>query len=275
MTHSADGLWVSSDYYLRLVKAAGDALKNGGTVGPLNEPGAAGNNTVEHSNGPIFWRNSFERRTGRLGYGASGEGHNPTYTPVRHIEIDVGVPNGSTISNTNATVTGAFTTNRPRNNDGLILNWNATVDNYNPPSTTLGMVYSASAGGSYSARSGDSAFRLAGNKTSTGNAEYIYKIANTRIKANSNMSLTFWIKTENAQGGKINVELKRADGVLLNTGYTNTGTPDGNGWQKRTVAIPAGWSGNYITEIIIAFRDDSSEIGGFAALIDDIMIANN
>lgn len=264
-THSADGLWLSSDYYLRLAKESIDALKRkkatGASVGPLNEYGNASSVIVEHSLGPVYWRNSFERRTGRLKYGSGGS---PPSFPVNHLQIDVGVPNGGvTGTPLNVNVSGSFTVNRER------IAWNAASDDYTPPSATLGMVYS-------DAKSGGSSFRLTGSRTAGSSASYLYRIANVRIKASSDMALSYWIKTENPLGENVTVDLKLDNGAYLSdiAAYQNTGSPQNN-WQQRTVSLPAAANGRYITEVIAAYRDSGASTGAFAAFIDDIIIMNN
>ena len=54
-TFSGDGIWVSSDYYLRLAAAASDMLRG--------EIANTGEIPIAYSNGPIYFRNSFESRT--------------------------------------------------------------------------------------------------------------------------------------------------------------------------------------------------------------------
>ena len=278
-THAADGKWLSADYYLRMARAASQALQKklaagrgsttagaAGYTGPLNDYNDQYSIIVEHSFGPVLWRNSFERRNGRLKYGA-GEGQPGVISaPVGHLQVDVGVPSGGVKGvPRNVTVTGAFTVNRPA------LGYNDRSDSYTPPSTTLGMVYTGNA------KSGGSAFRLAGNKTAA-DASYLYKIAETRIKINPGSTLDFWQRAENALGANVTVDLLLNNGVYLSetAGYNlhNDGPPQ-NGWQKKTVNIPAVLEGRYITEVIIAYRDNSTATGSFAALIDDIVILNN
>jgi hypothetical protein len=55
LTSSADGIWCSSDFQLRVAGAAVQMLKGQRPV-TTNVP-------VAHSNGPVYYRNSFERRT--------------------------------------------------------------------------------------------------------------------------------------------------------------------------------------------------------------------
>jgi hypothetical protein len=274
LTHSADGKWLSSDYYLRLAKVSVDALKKkiaagggntssgNGYTGPLNETGL-NSVTVEHSLGPVFWRNSFERREGRLKYGTSEGGGTPTSVTVRHLQIDVGIPSGDVIGTPQGvTISGTFTTNRSK--------VEGESDSYTPPSTSLGMVYKTS----HDARSGDSAFRLAGS-TATGTSSYLYKIADTRIKANSNMVLSFWQKAENSLGANVTVDLLLDNGTYLSatSGYELQGTATVGTWVERKVILPTIVNNRYITAVIVAYRDTGTG-GNFATLIDDITIKN-
>ncbi|MCL2762112.1 MAG: hypothetical protein FWD36_02745 [Treponema sp.] len=270
-THSADGLWLSSDYFMRIAKASVDALKgrvnSGTTVGPLNNYGNASSVIVEHSEGPIFWRNSFERRTGRTKYGVNEQQPGrPNEYPIYNLQIDVGVPNGGLIGTAqNVTVTGAFTVNRPR------VDRNDQPDSYTPPSTTLGMVYTGDA------KSGGSAFRLAGTRTAGTGASYLYRIANTRIRVSSTMSLSFWQRAENTLGANVVVDLRLDNSTYLSdvTGYNlRDDGPVQDGWQRKIVDIPAAQAGRYITDVIVVYRDTGTATGNFAALIDDIMIYN-
>jgi hypothetical protein len=211
---------------------------------------------VEHSEGPLFWRNSFERRSGRAWT-------NAVNVPIGHLQLDVGVPNGGVTGTTsNVTVGATFTVNRPTVNDGI------TSDTYTPPSTSLGMVYPTGGG-----KSGESAFRLAGTRTAGTNASYMYKIAETRIKANNNMALTYWQKAEDALGANVIVDLRSGSTYLSGTATVTSGeTVDG--WQRKTINIPANWANSYITEVIIAYKDTGTTTGSFVALIDDIEIKN-
>tara|TARA_R110002050_G_scaffold172142_2_gene304418 strand:+ start:11623 stop:14175 length:2553 start_codon:yes stop_codon:yes gene_type:complete len=54
LTLSADGIWVSSDFYLRVAGAATTMLKS------LESPSSALN--IPYSEGPVYYRNSFEKR---------------------------------------------------------------------------------------------------------------------------------------------------------------------------------------------------------------------
>ena len=264
-TFATDGVWLSSDYYMRIAGGMIQAFKeNRGNIPPLNEYSNPRSIIVEHSQGPIFWRNSFERREGRLKTNGGRE-----ISPVRHVQLDVGVPNGEVLGTPqNAAVSGPFTVNRPA------VTRTTRVDRYSPPSATLGMVYSAASGGDYSARSGDSAFRLAGERTAGTGASYNYKIADVRVRVGSGMSLSYWIHAAGL-GTNVIVDLLLDNGAYVSASAAaqNTGSPQ-NGWQQRTLSLPAALSGRYITAVIVAYRDSGTATGNFAALIDDIIIRN-
>lgn len=54
LTLSTDGTWLSSDYYLRVAAAATTMLKSSETP--------SGTVSIPHSEGPVYYRNSFEQR---------------------------------------------------------------------------------------------------------------------------------------------------------------------------------------------------------------------
>jgi len=54
LTLSADGYWLSEDFYLRLAGASTEAIKSSSPI-PNTIP-------IDHSSGPVFYRNSFEKR---------------------------------------------------------------------------------------------------------------------------------------------------------------------------------------------------------------------
>lgn len=67
LTLSADGIWVSPDYYLRVAGEATAMLKS--AAAPV------GKVAVPHSLGPVYYRNSFEKRfTSWVRNGVKGEG---------------------------------------------------------------------------------------------------------------------------------------------------------------------------------------------------------
>lgn len=67
LTLSADGTWLSSDFYLRVAGAATTMLKSSETP--------SGTVSIPHSEGPVYYRNSFEKRfTEWVNNGVKGSG---------------------------------------------------------------------------------------------------------------------------------------------------------------------------------------------------------
>lgn len=72
-TLSADGTWLSSDFYLR---EAGEITKMLRGERPLTDKVP-----VPHANGPVFWRNGFEQRPATMTL-TRGQSHGETLCPV-------------------------------------------------------------------------------------------------------------------------------------------------------------------------------------------------
>ena len=87
LTTSADGIWCSSDFQLRVAGAAIEMLK-GTRVATNTVP-------VPYSNGPVFYRNSFEKRTTAYNY------VNGVAQSTGTFNIDPCFYNPSELSNTN------------------------------------------------------------------------------------------------------------------------------------------------------------------------------
>ncbi len=88
VTLSADGTWLSSDFYLRLANAAIDLIK--GTRTETQEV------PIAHSNGPVFYRNSFEKRFAKYNKGANSGYFNIDpcfYNPA--VSANAGTGNGA------------------------------------------------------------------------------------------------------------------------------------------------------------------------------------
>lgn len=106
LTLSADGTWLSSDYYLRVAGAATEMLKSSET--PL------GTVSVPHSEGPVYYRNSFEKRFTeweRNGVKGSGfENLDPCFYKASQLEKNnISVPICAIEKNENNAKSGAYT----------------------------------------------------------------------------------------------------------------------------------------------------------------------
>lgn len=88
VTGAADGQWVSSDYYLRLTAAVSQML--------CGERELTEEIPISYSEGPVFWRNSFEKRN--LTYQYNGN------SVTELLNIDVCVKNGEVTESNAVTV---------------------------------------------------------------------------------------------------------------------------------------------------------------------------
>jgi hypothetical protein len=94
LTLSADGTWVSSDFYLRLAGAATQLLK--GTQTPTTTV------PIPYSEGPVYYRNSFEKRSASYSGGSGIYPIDPCFNSPS-VLTNSGVTDGSVVIENNAT----------------------------------------------------------------------------------------------------------------------------------------------------------------------------
>ena len=223
VTGAADGNWVSSDFYLRLTAAVGELLRG--------ERTAAAEVPIAYSEGPVFWRNSFEKRA--LTYK-----NNSGSFVTGLFRVDVGVPNGAVLENTNVTVSASDAVER------------AAVANT----------------GTYS-------FALSGSTVHHAPSSLCYKIANTKITLQENTVLSYSLYAENTLGEQVYVDLIFDNGERLCDLQGGVNTRQGVAGDRVTVSIPVSGAlaGRTVTAVAIAFEAETQ--GDFSAYIDDICIA--
>lgn len=232
LTLATDGKWLSSDFYLRAAKACIEMLKGKSELRPTID--------IPHSEGPIYWRNSFERRGGRQKSGGDGS---IKIKEIPDLPLDVCVPNGGTIEEKTSGIEIDGRVNEMIKSD---------------------------------AKSGESSFRLGGT-VNVKNGSYYYKIADTKInsKGDSELILAFSLKPENDMGRNVYVDL-----ILDGNEYLSDILPEYAGiargtvgqWNDIKINIPESKiNGREITGVAIAYSGDFSS-GSFSALIDDISI---
>jgi hypothetical protein len=294
-SYSVDGTWVSADFYLRIMSAAvtelrkklADATYNVPKLNDWDDPGSI---IVEHSQGPLFYRNSFERRDSRRNTELNGM---MTFSELNHMPLDPGVmrPDGSNnvynevmrnlttddaantvfanrMAHNNVDVTKAFNINRHNPSHHRVDDDVLEYDDSNN-----GLVYTDDA------KSGGSAFRLSGERTAGDDAFYAYRISETRINVGSNMMLEFWLKHEGVSelDGNVFVDLHilRPDGsavFLSDVDGADRMQTQAGGWDRSTVRLPASLEGSVVTEVVAVYKDSGGVTGAFSALIDDISI---
>ncbi|MFT3679096.1 MAG: glycoside hydrolase family 71/99-like protein [Ferruginibacter sp.] len=229
-TQSMDGIWTSPDYYLRLVGAATEMIGR--------SRGVTTDIPITYSNGPVYYRNSFESR-------------------VANCII-------------NGTAQDFITPIDPRFYNAAVLLSTAVTN----PSVAIVNEPAFSKSGKYSVKL---------NGRGTGNAQYYYKTAETKIAVKANMQLSFWKYTVNNEGRYSTVGLAFKSGKTLRSlpVYTDDkgnnmhpSTPRGSmgNWQKITCQVGKGeLIGDEITAISIEY-DNQVTTGSFSAYFDDIII---
>ncbi|MBE0673644.1 MAG: hypothetical protein IH591_03195 [Bacteroidales bacterium] len=237
VTLSADGIWVSSDFYLRVAGAATAMVKS------PNEPIQA--LSVVHSNGPDYYRNSFEKRYTEYVLTEGGPVYNGIYNldPCFHNPIvlesaNVSLPSFEIVNDESNSHKGSYYVRASGNPAS------ATVCNYN--------------------------YRIAEVKIPvvTDLKLSFWKKTLNDLGRFASIDLIF-------QSGK---RLSGLPGYLSNTGLSmnpssGIGTP-GAGWENIICTIGTGeLVGDVITGIIIAY-DKTNSTGAFTALFDDIYITS-
>ena len=235
LTLSTDGWWLSNDYYLRVAQAGINIIKNPSLTAPqyINIP---------HSLGPLYYRNSFEKRDGwrnLTSVSPSQQAQNVEIPGVRErvpdLALDPGLKNPMRLTN--------------KDSGSVTLTTNTVP-----------------AGVNNAGKSGRFVFHLAGS--SSGNGRAYYKIAEVEINSNTALQLKYSLKPLDNGGRNVFVDILFSDGTLLsesnNTVIAQRGTT--NTWTDVTITgIP---SGKAITGVVVGYSGN----GGFSAHVDDIII---
>ena len=234
-TSSIDGIWCSSDFQLRTAGAAIEMLKGTRPV--------TSNVPVPYSNGPVYYRNSFESRS-------------QTYFTMN----SSGVVTWST---------GTYKLDPCFYNNSLIQSFNIlsptlNIQQINPKSGSSSVIVTATV------------------SNATVAAKYYYKMGDLKIAVKPNMKISFWKKTIDDLGRYVSVDLITKNGKnLRDYGYidqngasinpaTPRGTVGGN-YEQFICKFGSGvLLGDTITGIVIGY--DHVGTGTFTAYLDDFQI---
>lgn len=243
-TFSKNGIWVSSDYYLRLSAYTSKMLRG--------ERPLTSNIPVPYSEGPVYYRNSFESRYTSINM--NGEGRSTTIG-----DYYITLP-----------VDPCFYNPVKQESTGV----NSPVCQIEPASAPY-------------TKSGLYAVKVSGSPVSATTACYYYKFAETKIAIKANMQLSFQKYTVNDLGRYTSVDLMFASGKRLRnlSGYSDNngnGIHPSNGsgnvgaeWEKITCQIGKGeLLGDTITGIILGY-DHPVAGGTYTAYFDDIIIRDS
>lgn len=235
LTSSADGIWCSSDFQLRVAGAAVEMLKGQRAV-TTNVP-------VAHSNGPVYYRNSFEKRTTPYFY------LNDVYTKTGTFNIDPCFYQNAVVSQSNvlSPVCEIQTTN------------------------TRSGLYSVKASGTTGTTSAAKySYKIANVKI----AVKPDMMLSFWKKTENELGRYVFVELKSKKG----VFLK-GNYTDQNGGSMSPATPHGEvgaGWEKFSCNFGSGvLLGDTIVEIQINFEKTGTETGSYLAYFDDFLIEEN
>jgi hypothetical protein len=228
-TQASEGTYLSSDYYLRLAGAIADLTKQ-----EITEDNPVSYEVpIEHSLGPVYWRNGFEKRVAMGG---------------ELTDVDVGIFNPG---DENERVNPAIV--KRQNTDPAADSFVIEKDNSNR--------------GAYSFRfNGHS-------EDGSGHSQLYARIAPTKISVHNNIEISYYMKADNDLGRHAFVDLLFDDGTYLSDTYGFTGKDakgDVGEWAKFTYYLNSSYIGKTIIAVIAAY--DNAAEGEFTAYMDDITI---
>lgn len=234
-TTSTDGIWCSSDFQLRTAGAAIEMLKGTRPVS-TNVP-------IPYSNGPVYYRNSFESRS-------------QTYFITNSSGVNV-------YSTGTYNLDPCFYNNAVNTNNNVSTS-NISIQQSNPKNGNASVIFSGTVS----------------NATAT--AKYYYKIADLKIGVKPNMKLSFWKKTIDDLGQYVSVDFitknnktLRDNGYLVQSGVSISPTiahgTVGANYEQFICKFGSGvLLGDTITGLVIGY--DHVGTGTFTAYFDDFQI---
>jgi len=240
-TFSRDGIWVSSDYYLRLAAYAAKMLR--GEMPVTDEI------PVPYSEGPIYYRNSFESKLSTLNKNGSSKpaGEAPDYKIVLPVDPCFYKDKQWETENVNDAVCQIVKTETAHN--------------------------------------GQYAVHFSGNSSSS-QSKYSYQIAEVKIPVKAGMKFSFWKYTGNEAGKYTSVDLLFKSGKRLSklNGYTDQqGRPmkpeSGAGvlgdWGQTVCTIGTGdLVGDEVTGILLSYHQSHSA-DAYEVYFDDIIFEDD
>lgn len=249
LTLSADGKWLSSDFYLR---AAGEVTKMVQQVasGELAFEDVPEQIPIPYSLGPVYYRNGFESR-----YAANGE-----LAP-----IDVCISGMLNIMDNrregNIELNGLKIYHVNELDEMLDSTYGLSV-----PSTTVGGDYATLFDGKVQAKDKDG---NASSKTSLA-----VGFSPTRILVEKGLTFAFNLMPLNENGRYVYMDLMFSDGKMLSDIQNDViGLELEIGkWNNIELELDEKLAGKTITDIVLGYDHVPSEDGTFAALMDNIII---
>lgn len=228
-TLSCDGTWLSSDFYLRLAGAVTKLLRK---ELPYTEEVP-----IPHSNGPVYWRNGFEKRRAnlKLGQGQAQDG--------QLCSVDVCDAHAKVLCQEAVQLETA----------AVVCGQRGEVS------------YTGSCG-----------FAFSGIGMTDGPCEIAYQLAKTEIPVVEGMTLSYRLRPADEGGNMVGVDLLFEDGSRFSEACLQVLAPKGTGKAEfgrwKHVVLPLGESlrGKTIKAVLVAYAAQKEQ--RFAAYLDDILL---
>lgn len=262
VTYAADGQWLSNDYYLRTAQKAIQLLKGETTDTTLD---------IAYSQGPVYWRNSFEKRWTTYieevgGSDWSGDTESPDIEHTVLMNVDVCAPLNSIMTgDVDVVIDSKVYTGE---SDYVSVENDTNKDQYGTSREGTGIFRDAS--GAYT-KSGEWAYQFTGTGTSD-RAKVRYFVAGTDIMVSAaGLELSYSLYAVNANGCRVFVDLVMEDGSLMSDLQPQISTARGKvgQWVDVSVSLPASLVGRHIAYVVVGYQGAA---GAFDAYIDDVIL---
>lgn len=251
VTYAADGHWLSNDYYLRTAQKAIQLIKDETTDTQLNIP---------YSQGPIYWRNSFEKRWTTY---LTEDSQQIEHTVLCNIDpcSNLSMP----WDDTNAEVKRKRYTGMT---DYVSVKNDTNPDQYGTSLEGTGIFRDVSG---KNTKSGEWAYQLEGSASANGaSLVQMVSTANVMVSA-AGLTLDYSLFAVNDLGRNVHVDLLLDDDTLVSDVVSTVKTARGKvgQWVDVSVSLPSSLVGRYIKYVVISYKGNA---GDFNAYIDDVIL---
>lgn len=257
VTYAADGKWLSNDYYLRTAQKVVQLFKGQTEDTKLDIP---------YSQGPIYWRNSFEKRW--TTWLADDEDGKATIQHTILSNIDVCTPRMGTTVNKDAAV--ELTMKRYEGATDFVTDGETVTDTdaYGTSLEGTGVFRDVSR---KLTKTGEWAFQFNG-KANQGDADMKYIIADADIMVSAaGLELDYALYAVNEGGCRVGVDMVLENGTMVSAqvpamrqAYGKVGQ-----WVDVSITLPSSLVGQRIKFIAISYEGAAGE---FDAYIDDVIL---
>ena len=257
VTYAADGKWLSNDYYLRTAQKVVQLFKGQTEDTKLNIP---------YSQGPIYWRNSFEKRwTTWLSDDDEG---NATIKHTILSNVDVCTPRVGSLDNKNGAV--ELTMKQYEGATDFLTDDEVVTDTdaYGTSRVGTGVFRDVSR---QLTKTGEWAFQFNGKANENG-ADMKYGIADADIMVSAaGLELSYSLYAVNEGGCRVGVDLMLENGAMLSSQVPAIGGTHGKvgQWVDVSITLPSSLVGQRIKYIAVRYEGAA---GDFDAYIDDVIL---